>query len=368
MELPEIEDFEALFLGDTPLIDVRAPVEFAEGSFPGATNLPLMNDQERHEVGLCYKEKGQEAAVALGNELVAGDLRNSRIAEWRAFAEANPQGALYCFRGGMRSQISQRWLYEETGILYPRIKGGYKALRQFLLKTLETTAPQIRPIILGGRTGVGKTQLLQETPDSLDLEHLAWHRGSAFGRHATPQPSQIDFENALAIALLKHVAAGNAPLLIEDESRNIGSRNIPDVFFDQLTRAPLVLLEEPLERRIEITLQEYVVEALTEYQSLHGVEEGFSEWSSNLISSLNRINKRLGAVRHAQLKAVMEDALKHHQKTNDISGHRNWIAVLLNDYYDPMYDFQISKHQDRVVFRGSRNAVLAYLQNLRRNG
>jgi len=363
MELPEIDDFEALFLDDTPLIDVRAPVEFAEGAFPTAHSLPLMNDQERHEVGICYKEKGQEAAVELGNALVAGDLRARRIANWRTFAEQHPQGALYCFRGGMRSQISQRWLYEEAGILYPRIKGGYKALRQFLLQTLEDTSLKIKPLILGGRTGVGKTLLLQRISNSLDLERLAWHRGSAFGRHATPQPSQIDFENALAIALLQHLAAGNAPLLVEDESRNIGSRNIPDVLFDQLKQAPLILLEEPLEQRVEITLQEYVVEALAEYQSLHGLEEGFSVWASNLTDSLSRIKKRLGGARHADISTVMEAALAQHHRQGDISGHREWIAVLLHDYYDPMYDYQIVRHQDRVVFKGNRQAVLSYLES-----
>lgn len=364
MELPETDDFEALFLGDTPLIDVRAPVEFAEGAFPTARNLPLMNDQERHAVGICYKQEGQDAAIELGNTLVAGERREQRIADWRSFAEQQPQGALYCFRGGQRSQISQRWLYEKTGILYPRVKGGYKALRQFLIQALEQTSPQIQPLILGGRTGVGKTLLLQQINDSLDLERLAWHRGSAFGRHATPQPSQINFENALAIALLKHVAAGSAPLLIEDESRNIGSRNIPDIFFDQLKQAPLILLEESLERRIDITLQEYVIEALAEYEALVGAEEGFPAWSMNLRESLNRIKKRLGDVRHQQLDDIMCAAIETHEKTGDVSRHRDWIAVLLGEYYDPMYDYQISKHQKRVVFKGDSNSVLAYLNDL----
>ena len=31
---------------DTPLIDVRAPIEFARGAMPAALNLPLMNDDD----------------------------------------------------------------------------------------------------------------------------------------------------------------------------------------------------------------------------------------------------------------------------------------------------------------------------------
>ena len=49
--LPEIDDYRRLFLEDVPLLDVRAPVEFAQGAFPAAENHPLINDAERHEIG-----------------------------------------------------------------------------------------------------------------------------------------------------------------------------------------------------------------------------------------------------------------------------------------------------------------------------
>src|SRR5690554_3117965 len=62
MSRPDTDHFRQLFLNDTPLMDVRAPVEYARGSFPNARNAPLMNDDERHRVGICYKENGQEAA------------------------------------------------------------------------------------------------------------------------------------------------------------------------------------------------------------------------------------------------------------------------------------------------------------------
>lgn len=53
--LPCLEDYAALFLQQRPLIDLRAPIEFAEGAFPRAINLPLMSDDERAAVGICYK-------------------------------------------------------------------------------------------------------------------------------------------------------------------------------------------------------------------------------------------------------------------------------------------------------------------------
>ena len=53
-------DYRAILLAGTPIIDVRAPVEFLQGAMPGAINLPLMNDDERAAVGTCYKRQGPE--------------------------------------------------------------------------------------------------------------------------------------------------------------------------------------------------------------------------------------------------------------------------------------------------------------------
>ena len=102
-------NFHRLVVENIPLIDVRAPVEFAAGAFPTAVNLPLMNDDERHQVGICYKEQGQAAAIALGHSLVCGAVKEKRIAAWKAFIEKHSDALIYCFRGGLRSQLSQKW-------------------------------------------------------------------------------------------------------------------------------------------------------------------------------------------------------------------------------------------------------------------
>ncbi|NJN52630.1 MAG: tRNA 2-selenouridine(34) synthase MnmH, partial [Gammaproteobacteria bacterium] len=85
-----------------PLIDLRSPAEFNRGAFPGATNLPLLTDAERAAVGTCYKLEGQDAAVALGHQLVAGATRSARLDQWLAFAHAHQGAMLYCWRGGLR--------------------------------------------------------------------------------------------------------------------------------------------------------------------------------------------------------------------------------------------------------------------------
>ena len=78
-DLPLVSDYTRIFLEDVPLIDLRAPVEFQEGAFPNAVSLPLMTDDERAQVGTCYKRQGQAAAIELGHKLVGGAVRAARI-------------------------------------------------------------------------------------------------------------------------------------------------------------------------------------------------------------------------------------------------------------------------------------------------
>ncbi len=131
-----VQDYRAILLAGTPLIDVRAPVEFQQGAMPGAINLPLMNDDERAAVGTCYKRQGPEAALALGHQLVCGETRQQRMKAWLNACRQNPAGYLCCARGGQRSHIVQQWLHE-SGTDYPLIQGGYKALRQAAIQLTE---------------------------------------------------------------------------------------------------------------------------------------------------------------------------------------------------------------------------------------
>jgi tRNA 2-selenouridine synthase len=361
--LPVTGDYRRLFLEDTPLLDVRAPVEFARGAFPQAENRPLIDDEERHRIGIRYKEMGQDAAVELGAELVTEESRKARIDEWEHFFAEHPGGVLYCFRGGMRSKITQQWLKERTGISVPRVEGGYKALRRFLIEELDAAASEVNTVVIGGRTGVGKTLLLRRLPDSVDLEGLARHRGSAFGHYAIPQPSQIDFENALSIALLKHRARGNRPLIIEDEGQNIGSVHLPLDLFNRFKSGDYVILEATIDERIEITWQEYVPDALGDFQQVHGEEHAFRAWHDYVMRGFSRIRKRLGGLRHAALAKEIEAAMQHHRETGETQQHKGWIRTLLVDYYDPMYDYQLGRKRKKIVFSGNADAVAHYLQS-----
>ena len=354
-------DYRDIFVNDRPMMDARAPVEFAKGAFPGVLNLPLMNDVERQKVGTCYKQHGQDAAIALGQQLVSGAVKDARVAAWRAFAQANPEGYLYCFRGGLRSQITQQWL-KEAGIDYPRVLGGYKAMRSFLLETTQQAVTECAFVIVGGMTGTGKTEVISQLSNSLDLEGHANHRGSSFGKRATVQPGQIDFENRLAIDILKQRAAGTQQFVLEDESRLVGICSLPLELYKGMQDYPLVWLEDSFEGRVERILSDYVTHLCAEFISMHGVENGGSLFAERLLQSLSNIQKRLGGERYQRLLASMQAALAEQQRSGQVDLHRGWIEGLLREYYDPMYAFQRESKRPRIEFAGEQAAVVAYLK------
>lgn len=360
--MSDCEDYAQIFLNDIPLIDTRAPIEFAKGSFAHATNLPLMTDKEREQVGTCYKQQGQEAAITLGHQLVSGATKEQRVKAWQAFANANPQGMLFCFRGGLRSKISQEWL-KEAGTDYPRVAGGYKAMRTFLINTLESAAAECNFVQLGGLTGTGKTDLLLEIKHGIDLEGHANHRGSSFGKHATSQPTQINFENNLAVDFLKKRHAGINTFVVENEGKLVGACTVPLPLRDRVYNAPVVILEEDIEHRVERILRDYVVDLRVEFLALDA-EQGDQAYCERLQRSLSNIKKRLGGERYQRLSRCLDDALALQLQSGQVDAHRGWIQTLLEEYYDPMYHYQEQQLVNKPSFRGNFQEVKAYLNEL----
>ena len=335
-------DYRAVLRDATPVIDVRSPSEFSKGSVPAAINLPILDDEERAQVGIKYKQNGNEAAVQLGHELVTGDKKRTRVQGWAEFVSAHPNALLTCWRGGLRSKIAQQWL-QEVGIQITRIDGGTKALRQSCLDIIDSTA-DFDFVVLGGRTGCGKTEIVNAMRPSIDLEGLANHRGSSFGRLKTPQPTPINFENALAAELLRMPV--DSPVLLEDESRTIGRLAIPGTMFDAMRQAPIVVLKEPLNKRAIFTYNSYVVDQDQEALEL----------------ALDRIQKRLGGDRYKAIRSLMATAFGSGKRED----HIEWISDLLEQYYDPMYDYQLDKKSKRVVFEGDSKEVAEHLREVYR--
>ncbi len=89
-------------------------------------------------------------------------------------------------------------------------------------------------------------------------------------------------------------------------------------------------------------------------------ENGFEIFSLYLNDSLQRIQKRLGLERYKEIAQLLVSALHNHARIGSVQGHEAWIVRLLADYYDPMYEYQLSKKQDLVIFRGNYEEALEW--------
>ncbi|MBN0989599.1 tRNA 2-selenouridine(34) synthase MnmH [Amphritea pacifica] len=357
----DTDNYRELFINDTPMVDLRAPIEFSQGAFPSAISLPLMSDDERAQVGTCYKQQGQQAAIKLGHQLVSGEIKERRMARWIEFCRHNPQGYIYCFRGGLRSQTTQQWL-KDAGIHYPLVRGGYKALRNALLDVINELSETLPFHIVGGKTGSAKTLMVNTLANAVDLEGAAHHRGSSFGAYVKPQNTQINFENITAIQMLKKQHAGYQQLVFEDEGRHIGSVDLPVPLYQKMLSAPVAVIEDPLDIRLQRLLKEYVIDMVADYIHVHGEEQGQVLCEAYLLSGLDKIRRRLGNERWQILREEMLKAIRLHQAGAGYDAHLNWLFPLLNWYYDPMYEYQLSLKADRIVYRGNWQECHDYLK------
>lgn len=323
--------------GSLPLLDVRSEGEFFEGHLPDAWNGPILNNEERRLVGTCYKQEGQDAAIALGHRLV-DPQRQSRVESWRDFFRGK-EALLLCWRGGLRSQTAQKWL-AESGVKAKRIEGGYKAVRRLLLASLGNGP---KGFVVSGPTGSAKTLFLRRLRNDagVDLEEMANHRGSAFGRIG-PQPSQATFENRLALALQKQRGLS----VFEDESRCIGRVVVPDGFYERMKALPVVVLDIPLAERVRHIYEAYV-------------KDGDPE---NLTVSLDRIRKKLGGLHHQEIRDLLQDALIARDSCQARELHERWILRLLEVYYDPLYTFSFQRLSRPLAFRGDPDSCRAFLE------
>lgn len=358
--------YRDLFLQSLPLIDVRAPVEFEQGTLPGAVNLPILNDAERALVGTTYKMKGQDAAVALGLQLISSEVKEQRVELWNQYIQAHPQAVLFCYRGGKRSQFTQKWL-RERGVERPLIEGGYKAIRNFLLGEIDRFSAAYSLDVVSGPTGSGKTLLLkslEKTHPVLDLEGLARHRGSAFGAREIAQPSQANFENSAAVAMLRLEDTISERLvpIVEDESRLIGKCYLPTSLFERMRNSEVIWVDEKLEKRVENIFADYILQTsigLASSNSPRCAEESdilrrqaidlFKHYRSATLA----IQRKLGGLRTQEVIEAIETSESDFINRNSLDSNRQWIGLLLQYYYDPLYLGSLERRQVKVKFKGS---------------
>ncbi len=305
-----LKEFLAL---DCPCIDVRSPKEFLHAKIPGAISLPLFTDEERAIVGTLYKMQGKEAAIREGIKIVGPKL-DGMLSKAQEALQGAKKARIYCWRGGMRSGFV-RYFLDFAGISSLQLKGGYKAYRRYVQEVL--TRPY-RVHLLGGLTGSGKTEMLEELQKRgeqvLDLEALACHRGSVYGEMiGKSQPSCEQFENEIAYVLEQSDAS--LPIWIEDESRLIGRCQIPGPMYEAMQKAPLYLVSCSKEERVERIFSLYTT---------------FSK--EQLKAMTEKLQKRLGGQTTKTVLSLIDQDLL-----------REAIRILL-DYYDKAYQHAIEKH------------------------
>lgn len=313
--------------GIDALLDLRAPGEFAQDHLPGATNLPVLDDTERARVGEIYVQQSAFLARRIGAALVARNaarhlegVLSDRPRRWRPL--------LYCWRGGQRSS-SFAMILQQVGWPVRVLDGGYRAYRRIVAQMLYDRAFPAPVVVLDGDTGAGKTAVLNRLGgfgvQVLDLEDMARHRGSLFGRQEGGQPSQKRFESALALAM-----AGLDPLrpvVVEAESNRIGRILLPPALWQAMQTAPRLWIEAPLPARADRLVRTYG-ELLGDPAGLAARIETLRPWHSRA-----QIDTWLGLARSGALHAL--------------------AMGLLSQHYDPRY------RRSRAAAAGPRAGVLA---------
>lgn len=302
--MPKTLPIAAFLTAPGAILDVRSSAEYEQGRIPGAVSFPLFSNEERAQVGTCYKQQGRDEAVELGLS-IAGPKLASFVVQAKTLAPDRAM-RMHCWRGGMRSG-SMAWLLETAGFQVAVLDRGYKGFRHWVHAVLT----QLKPIVtLGGMTGTGKTMILQALREQgeqiLDLEQLANHRGSSYGNLGLPsQPSTEQFENLIAMEW--QTLDRDRPVWVEAESRMIGSCRVPDTLFQQMVTAPVLQVERSRQQRINLLLDGY------------GTVE-----SEALVAATVRLNKRLGGertqqainfIREGNLAAAIDTVLDYYDKT-----------------------------------------------------
>ncbi|HWA32627.1 MAG TPA: tRNA 2-selenouridine(34) synthase MnmH [Cyclobacteriaceae bacterium] len=303
---------------ELPVIDVRSESEFEAGHVRSAANIPLLNNAERVIVGTAYKHQGQAEAINQGFKLVGQRL--SDIVQESIRVAAGNETLVYCWRGGMRSNNFSQFI-GMARVKSRTLEGGYKSYRHAVLESF--TRP-LKLISLTGCTGSGKSEILRalrsQGEQVLDLEHLANHKGSAFGGlMMPPQPSTEQFQNDLFEEAIR--LDPSRRIWVEDESIAIGKIFLPRDFWHNMERSPLVKMEVSKDVRVQRLVNEYGPADRDEFLTIMG-----------------KITKKLGGQHYNAAK----ERLLHEDMTATID--------ILLTYYDKAYLNSIDKRKQRVSF------------------
>jgi tRNA 2-selenouridine synthase len=210
----------------------------------------------------------------------------------------------------------------------------------------ETFANGPNIIIIGGRTGSGKTRVLRAMRDQLgcqiiDLEGLAHHNGSTFGfvGHGA-QPTNQQYGNNVAVEWYKLDAS--RPVYVEDEGTAVGKVSTPVGLYRLMRTTSIVMkLIIPEKARIAVLLHDYTVVAKKDPMTGKLSEV----WKQKMIASTKTLEKKLGK---EKVNTLIKDL---HQED-----YAQFAKTAL-EYYDKLYDRHIQNSEGSGNGAGIRGAT-----------
>ncbi len=303
------------------IIDVRSENEFAEDHLPYAINLPVLNDEQRAQVGTIYKQVSAFEARKIGAAIVSQNISNY-LQKHFASKDKNYSPLIYCWRGGQRSS-SLALILSQIGWQVTVLTGGYKTYRAYVRQQLSDLPQKFKYKVLCGLTGTGKTYLLHQLEQQglqiLDLEALAQHRGSLLGQQwyktLQPQPTQKGFESLLLQKLQSFDPTKT--VWLESESHKIGNIHLPSTLGAMMKKAICVELELPLDYRVDFLLHQY----------------------SHLISNPEILKTQLKELKYR----YGQEKIKQWYTLIDEGKWSTLVKDLLINHYDPAYYRSLNK-------------------------
>jgi tRNA 2-selenouridine synthase len=320
-------------------VDVRSPIEHEEAAIPGSVNIPLFTNEERQEIGILYKQSGNQAAKWRAMEIVSPKLP-SLLREIKNLEASGVKPVIHCWRGGSRSKAVASFL-DFSGTPSIRLAGGYRAYREYILDKIPEFLPG-KAVVLHGLTGTGKTEILEILQNRgfpvVDLEQMANHRGSLFGTIGIGDGhNQKTFDSLLFERL--HEISGSEYFIVEAESKRIGRAVQPDFMMDLKKTGTHFLVQCSLGNRVERIFGEYV--------EPYKEEQWFQD---EVMEKVKKIEKRL---KSPDLVHSIEIATQN-------KDYQEVISILLEHYYDPRYNHTIKDYiGEFITINGESSATAA---------
>jgi tRNA 2-selenouridine synthase len=270
-----LDEFDAI-------LDARSPSEHAEDHLPTALSTPVLDDAQRALIGTMHKQQGAFEAKRAGAALVArniADLLEQRFAtmprDWRPL--------VYCWRGGNRSGALATIL-ARIGWQTSLLTGGYREFRRRVIADLTLLPARFRFVVITGRTGSGKTLL---------LERLA----------------------ALGFS-------SDRPVFVESESRKVGQCQVPEHLILAMRGSACANIDTPDPVRSALLLRDY----------------------RHFVDAPARLAERLEALIPLHGRTRIEGWLA----AASAGQWDEFVLAMLREHYDPAYDKSMLRNFSRL--------------------